>query len=49
VTPPLRLDTTRIYRDAYERAGTESGLLDERNAQGEAEEEFSGDDTAEVF
>jgi integrase len=39
-----RLDTTRVYRDAYERAGAESGLLDARDAQREADEEFGGDD-----
>jgi integrase len=42
-----RLDTTRIFRDACERAGGEGGRLDERSAQREADEEFSGDDAAE--
>ena len=39
-----RLDTTRIYRDAYEHAGTASGLMDDRAAEREADAEFRGDD-----
>jgi integrase len=39
-----RLDTTRVYRDAYEHAGTASGLLDDRAAGREADAEFRGDD-----
>jgi integrase len=39
-----RLDTTRIYRDAYESAGTASGLLDDRAADREADAEFRDDD-----
>jgi integrase len=42
----LRLDTTRIYRDAYERAGVECGRVNERCAQQESDEEFGGDDPA---
>jgi integrase len=43
-----RLDTTRVYRDAYERAGAEGGLLEERSAAREADEEFSDNDRGEV-
>jgi integrase len=39
-----RLDTTRIYREAYEHAGTASGLMDDRAAEREAGAEFRGDD-----
>jgi len=35
-----RLDMTRIYREAYDRAGAEVGLLDEEAAQREADAEF---------
>jgi integrase len=35
-----RLDTTRIYRDAYDRAGTEAGLLEQAQADREVEAEF---------
>ena len=38
-----RLDTTRIYRQAYEGAGTAAGLLGDTAAGREAAEEFSGD------
>ena len=38
-----RLDTTRIYRDAYENAGTVSGLMSEQAAEREAGAEFRGD------
>ena len=41
-----RLNTTRIYRDAYENAGTASRLLDDRAAEREADTEFLGDDGA---
>jgi integrase len=37
-----RLDTTRIYREAYERAGEAAGLL-ATAAEREAEAEFGGD------
>jgi hypothetical protein len=41
-----KLDTTRIYREAYERAGTAGGLLDAADADADAEreagEEFAG-------
>lgn len=37
-----RLDTTRIYREAYEGAGAAAGLLDTAAAQREADEEFEG-------
>jgi hypothetical protein len=35
-----RLDTTRIYRDAYENAGITDGLLSEAAAEQEAAAEF---------
>ncbi len=40
-----RLDTTRIYRDAYERAGAAEGLVDvdEAAAEHEADAEFADD------
>jgi site-specific recombinase XerD len=38
-----RLDTTRIYRDAYERAGAAEGLVDEAAAEQEAGAEFAND------
>ncbi len=38
-----RLDTTRIYRDAYEQAGITDGLLTEADAEREADAEFTGD------
>ena len=38
-----RLDTTRIYRDAYEHAGAGSGLMNDREAEREAAAEFPGD------
>jgi len=38
-----RLDTTRIYREAYERAGAAEGLIDEAAAEREADAEFVGD------
>ena len=40
-----RLDMTRIYADAYERAGREAGLIDAA-AQREAGEEFTGGEHA---
>jgi hypothetical protein len=36
-----RLDMTRIYRNAYERAGQAHGLADIAAAEREAEDEFS--------
>jgi integrase len=36
-----RLDTTRIYREAYERAGAAEGLLEEAAAEREAAVEFA--------
>jgi len=41
-----RLDTTRIYRQAYEGAGAAAGLTDDNAAQREADAEF-GDDLDE--
>ncbi|PZS36843.1 MAG: integrase [Pseudonocardiales bacterium] len=38
-----RLDTTRIYREAYEAAGIADGLLTEAEADREADAEFDGD------
>ena len=38
-----RLDTTRIYRDAYERAGIADGLLTPALADREADAEFADD------
>jgi site-specific recombinase XerD len=38
-----RLDTTRIYRDAYERAGAVEGLVDASAAEAEADAEFADD------
>ncbi|HEX9354058.1 MAG TPA: site-specific integrase [Streptosporangiaceae bacterium] len=38
-----RLDTTRIYREAYERAGLADGLLSEAMAEREADAEFGRD------
>jgi integrase len=38
-----RLDTTRIYRDAYERAGIADGLLTQARAEREADAEFTDD------
>jgi site-specific recombinase XerD len=38
-----RLDTTRIYRDAYEHAGIGDGLLSEAEAAREADAEFDED------
>jgi hypothetical protein len=35
------LDTTRIYREAYERAGVADGLLTQTQAEREADEEFA--------
>jgi site-specific recombinase XerD len=43
-----RLDTTRIYREAYEQAGTRDGLLSDAEADQEATAEFAGDDIAEA-
>ena len=36
-----RLDTTRIYREAYERAGAASRAAGEADAEREADEEFA--------
>ena len=38
-----RLDTTRIYREAYERAGAVGGLLEDDTAEREAGAEFDDD------
>jgi site-specific recombinase XerC len=38
-----RLDTTRIYRKAYQRSGIADGLLSEADAEAEADAEFSED------
>ncbi|MGA5135291.1 site-specific integrase [Streptomyces olivoreticuli] len=38
-----RLDTTRIYRDAYEAAGAAAGLTDDAVAAREADAEFTDD------
>jgi integrase len=38
-----RLDTTRIYRQAYESAGAAAGLPGEQEAEREASAEFHGD------
>jgi len=38
-----RLDTTRIFREAYEQAGRAGGLLTEMEADREADAEFTGD------
>jgi integrase len=38
-----RLDTTRIYREAYERAGVADGLLSDAEAGREAAAEFTSD------
>ena len=43
-----RLDTTRIYRQAYETAGAAAGLTEDTAAQREADAEFD-DDTDEVL
>ena len=40
-----RLDTTRIYREAYELAGTRDGLLSDAEADREAAAEFADDDS----
>jgi integrase len=39
-----RLDMTRIYRDAYERAGRPASPADDEAARAEAEEEFADED-----
>ena len=44
-----RLDTTRIYREAYEQAGTAHGLLTDVAAEREVDVEFGGDDEAEAL
>lgn len=36
-----KLDTTRIYREAYERVGAAGGLLGDAGAEREADEEFA--------
>ena len=38
-----RLDTTRIYRQAYEGAGAAAGLTGDAQAEREAAGEFAGD------
>ncbi|GAA3516920.1 site-specific recombinase XerD [Streptosporangium album] len=38
-----RLDTTRIFREAYEQAGIADGLLADADAEREADTEFAGD------
>jgi hypothetical protein len=44
-----RLDTTRIYREAYERAGTAEGLVSDASADREVHAEFDdGCDVAEI-
>jgi len=40
-----RLDTTRIYREAYELAGARDGLLSDAEADQEATAEFADDDS----
>ena len=40
-----RLDMTRIYADAYERAGRDAGLIS-ATAEREADEEFADEDHA---
>lgn len=41
-----RLDTTRIYRHAYEAAGAEAGILDAAAAERESDAEFDEQDQA---
>ncbi|MBW4818808.1 site-specific integrase [Rhodococcus qingshengii] len=41
-----RLDTTRIYRQAYQTAGAAIGLVDDGAVRQEADAEFGGDDEA---
>jgi site-specific recombinase XerD len=43
-----RLDTTRIYREAYETAGAAEGLVADAAAQAEAEAEFADEITSGV-
>ena len=44
-----RLDTTRIYREAYERAGTAEGLVSDAGADREVAAGFDdGCDVAEI-
>jgi hypothetical protein len=43
-----RLDTTRIYREAYELAGTRDGLLSDAEADHEVASEFTDDDNTGV-
>jgi hypothetical protein len=43
-----RLDTTRIYRQAYDTAGAAAGLVDEDAAQREADAEFHDDATDDI-
>jgi integrase len=42
-----RLDTTRIYREAYEQSGIADGVVSEAEADREANAEFGDDDDAE--
>ncbi|MFH8753945.1 hypothetical protein ACH4GK_42540 [Streptomyces rimosus] len=39
-----RLDMTRIFRDAYDRAGRDFGLINPAGAQAEADAEFYEDE-----
>jgi site-specific recombinase XerD len=43
-----RLDTTRIYREAYEHAGAEAGLLEHTAAEREAGTEFADESESET-
>lgn len=43
-----RLDTTRIFREAYEQAGIADGLLAEAGAEREADAEFADDGTGDA-
>jgi integrase len=43
-----RLDTTRIYRDSYENAGVEAGLLEHTDAEREAVAEFTDDESEAI-
>ena len=43
LTVPLKLDTTRIYREAWERSGLGGDRAADAGAEREAAAEFSGD------
>ncbi|WP_433678751.1 tyrosine-type recombinase/integrase [Nocardia sp. CA-119907] len=43
-----RLDTTRIYREAYETAGAAEGLIGDSAAQAEADAEFTDETESEI-